>query len=76
MAVSCDPVDCSLPASSVHGILGNTIYFRYKTNQLFEPPMFSSGLDKNFVKKNYKVIYYPLEIMRSTIDAVHEVFEE
>lgn len=57
-------------------IIDNTIYFRYKTNQLFEPPMFSSGLDKNFVKKNYKVIYYPLEIMRSTIDAVHEVFGE
>lgn len=57
-------------------IIDNTIYFRYKTNQLFEPPMFSSGLDKNFVKKNYKVIYYPLEIMKSTIDAVHEVFGE
>ncbi len=57
-------------------IIDNMIFFRYKTNQLFEPPMFSSGLDKNFVKKNYKVLYYPLEIMKSTIDAVHDVFGE
>lgn len=57
-------------------IVDNMMFFRYKTNQLFEPPMFSSGLDKNFIKKNYKVLYYPLEIMRSTIDAVHEVFGE
>ena len=57
-------------------IIDNMIFFRYKTNQLFEPPMFSTGLDKTFIKKNYKVMYYPLEIMRQTIDAVHEVFGE
>lgn len=57
-------------------IIDNMMFFRYKTNQLFEPPMFSSGLDKDFVKKNYKVLYYPLEIMKSTVDAVHEVFGE
>ena len=56
-------------------IIDNMIFFRYKTNQLFEPPMFSSGLDKSFIKKNYKVIYYPLEIMKATVDALHEVFE-
>ena len=57
-------------------IVDNMIYFRYKTNQLFEPPMFSSGLEKNFMKKNYKVMYYPLEIMKATTKAVHEVFGE
>lgn len=57
-------------------IIDNMMFFRYKTNQLFEPPMFSSGLDKNFIKKNYKVLYYPLEIMKSTIEAVHDVFGE
>lgn len=57
-------------------IIDNMIFFRYKTKQLFEPPMFLSGLDKTFVKKNYKVIYYPLEIMKSTIESVHEVFGE
>ena len=56
-------------------IIDNMIFFRYKTNQLFEPPMFSSGLDNSFIKKNYKVIYYPLEIMKATVDALHEVFE-
>ena len=29
MSESCNPMDCSLPGSSVHGILGNTNYFRY-----------------------------------------------
>ena len=57
-------------------IIDNMIFFRYKTNQLFEPPMFSSGLDKNFVKKNDKVLYYPLELMKSTVEAVHDVFGE
>lgn len=57
-------------------IIDNMMFFRYKTNQLFEPPMFSSGLDKTFIKKNYKVMYYPLEIMKLTVDAVHEVFGE
>ncbi len=56
-------------------IVDNLMFFRYKTNQLFEPPMFKTGLDKDFVKKNYKVIYYPLEIMKSTIDCINEVFE-
>lgn len=57
-------------------IIDNIIYFRYKTKRLFEPPIFLSGLDKTFVKKNYKVIYYPLEIMKATIESVHEVFGE
>lgn len=56
-------------------IVDNMIFFRYKTNQLFEPPMFKSGLDKDFMKKNYKVIYYPLEIMKSTIDCINEIVE-
>ena len=57
-------------------IIDNMIFFRYKTNQLFEPPMFSSGLDKTFIKKNYKTMYYPLEIMKLTVNSVHEVFGE
>lgn len=56
-------------------IVDNMMYLRYKTNQVFEPPMFKTGLEKDFVKKNYKIIYYPLEIMKSTVDAVNEVFE-
>ena len=57
-------------------IIDNMIYLRYKTNLLFEPPRFSSGLDKNFIKKNFRVMYYPLEIMKATIESVHEVFGE
>lgn len=57
-------------------IIDNLIYFRYKTKQIFEPPKFSLGLDKDLLKKNYKAIYYPLEIMRLTVEAVHDVFEQ
>lgn len=57
-------------------IIDNMMFLKYKTNQVFEPPMFKTGLEKDFVKKNYKVLYYPLEIMKSTIDAIHEVFDE
>ena len=57
-------------------IIDNMIFFRYKTNQLFEPPRFSTGLDKKIIKKNYKVLYYPLEIMKSTLDSIHDVFTQ
>lgn len=39
------------------------IYFRYKCGQLFEPPTFRSGLDKELLKKYYRYIYFPLEIV-------------
>lgn len=56
-------------------LIDNMIFLRYKTNQLFEPPMFKTGLDKAFVKKNYKIIYYPLEIMNATIKCINEIVE-
>lgn len=56
-------------------IVDNMIFLRYRTKQLFEPPMFKLGLDKEFLKKNYKVIYYPLEIMKLTVENINQVFE-
>lgn len=41
----------------------NMIYFRYKCGQLFEPPTFRNGLDKDLIKRYYRYIYFPLEIV-------------
>lgn len=56
-------------------ISNDKIYFRYKTNQLFEPPVFSTGLDKELLRKYYRVIYYPIEIMKSTVENINSVYE-
>lgn len=53
------------------------IYFRYKCGQLFEPPTFRCGLDKELIKKYYKYIYFPLEIVTKLSENVsHFVMEE
>lgn len=54
----------------------NMIYFRYKTNKLFEPPLFGNGLDKEFLKKYYKTMYYPIEIAKSTVEHINNVINE
>ena len=52
------------------------IFFRFKTNnQLFEPQMFTSGLSKDLLKSYYRVIYYPIEIMKATIENINSVYE-
>ena len=57
-------------------IVDDMIFLRYKTNQVFEPPMFKTGLEREFLKKNYKVIYYPLEIINATIKNMNEIMED
>ena len=56
-------------------IEGNMIYFRYKCSNIFEPPTFKTGLDKEFVKKYYKLIYYPIEIIKNTVENINQVEE-
>ena len=57
-------------------IVDDMVFLRYKTNQVFEPPMFKTGLEREFLKKNYKVIYYPLEIINATIKNMNEIMED
>ena len=57
-------------------IENDMIYFRYKTNKLFEPPVFGSGLNKEFLKKYYKTMYYPIEIVKSTAEHINHVIDE
>lgn len=53
------------------------IYFRYKCGQLFEPPTFGNGLDKELLKKYYRYIYFPLELVIKLSENIsHVVMEE
>ncbi len=51
----------------------NLMFFRYGCQSVFEPPAFKDGLDKDFIKKYYKLIYYPLEIIKSTVEKMNEL---
>ncbi len=53
----------------------NMMFFRYKCGKVFEPPIFRDGLNKEFVKKYYKLIYFPLEIMTKTVQNINEVLD-
>lgn len=52
------------------------IFFRFKTNnQLFEPPIFTSGLSKELLKSYFRVVYYPIEVIKSTIENINSIYE-
>jgi hypothetical protein len=53
----------------------DSIYFRYKCGQMFEPPTFRSGLNKDLVKKYYKFIFYPFEIIQKISENIAEIAE-
>ncbi len=52
------------------------IYFRYKCGQLFEPPTFGVGLDKDLIKRYYRYIYYPLEIVIKLSENISDVVKQ
>lgn len=52
------------------------IYFRYKCGQIFEPPTFKSGLDKELIKKYYRIIYFPLEIVTKISNNVENLVDQ
>lgn len=52
------------------------IYFRYKCGQIFEPPTFRDGLDKELIRRYYRYIYYPLEIIIKLSENVSNVIEQ
>lgn len=56
-------------------IKNDEIFFRYKTACLFEPPLLSAGLNKEYLKNYFRVIYYPIEIMKATIENIYSVYE-
>lgn len=52
------------------------IYFRYKCGQIFEPPTFRDGLNKELIRRYYRYIYYPLEIIIKLSENVSNVIEQ
>lgn len=52
-------------------IENNMLYFRYKCGDVFEAPAFGIGLNKEFIRKYYKLIFYPLEIIEKTIENIY-----
>ncbi len=53
-------------------IENNMLYFRYKCGDVFEAPAFGMGLNKEFVRKYYKLIFYPLEIIEKTVENIYD----
>lgn len=51
-------------------IENNTMYFRYKCGEMFEPPKFKDVLDEKTIKRYYQTIVYPLEIIEKIIQNV------
>lgn len=52
-------------------INNNMLYFRYKCGDVFEAPAFGLGLNKDFVRKYYKLIFYPLEVIEETVNHIY-----
>lgn len=52
------------------------IYFRFRCGHgLFEPPIFKSDLDKEMLRKYFKLIYYPIELSRMLSNVINNVDE-
>lgn len=52
------------------------VFFRYKCGQIFEPPTFSVGLDKSLIRKYYRYVFYPIEIITQISKNVTYVVKE
>ena len=57
-------------------IQDNLIFFRFRCGQMFEPPTFSDGLNENLIRKYYKMIFYPMEVIEKTVENINNVAEE
>ena len=55
-------------------IYNEKMYFRFKCgHNLFEPPIIKSDLDKEMLKKYFKLIYYPIELSKQIINNINNV---
>lgn len=53
----------------------NLVFFRFRCGQMFEPPVFSDGLSENLIRKYYKMIFYPMEVIEKTVENINRVIE-
>ncbi len=49
------------------------VYFRFRCGEMFEPPVFVSGLKRDHLRAFYNQIYYPLELLDKTVEHVNEI---
>lgn len=56
-------------------IQDNLLFFRYRCGQMFEPPTFTDGLNENLIRKYYKMIFYPMEVIEKTVENIKNVIE-
>lgn len=56
-------------------IENDMLYFRYKCGDVFEAPVFGMGLNKEFVRKYYKLIFYPLEVIEKTVENIYNLVD-
>jgi len=52
-------------------INNNMLYFRYKCGNVFEAPAVGIGLNKELIRKNYKLFFYPLEVIEETVNHIY-----
>ena len=56
-------------------IIEDKVYFRYWCGrELFEPPSFKSSLDKEMLRKYFKIFYYPVELSKSLVININNIF--
>lgn len=56
-------------------IENDMLYFRYKCGDIFEAPAFGMGLNKDFVRKYYKLIFYPIELIEETVENIYRLVD-
>lgn len=56
-------------------IQDNLIFFRFRCGQMFEPPTFSDGLNEKLIRKYYKMIFYPMEVIQKTVENINNILE-
>ena len=54
-------------------IKDNLLYFRFRCGQMFEPPTFSDGLNENLIRKYYKMVFYPMEVLQKTVENINTI---
>lgn len=52
------------------------IYFKVPCGSMFEPPVWSNPLDERTLKRNYSMIFYPIDLLSATVEAVERVYEK
>ena len=56
-------------------ISNRDIYFRVACGSMFEAPMWNNPLDEKVLRRNYGLVYYPIELLQATAESVKRVYD-